>query len=127
MAYVAVNPLLYNAAVAGYLGGMYAGQFPTDTTAADYLASVTEAQNFAQELDTTIPADAAITTGGVAVAPTTGTIIEKEVGKAGIVQALSFGVGFQRFSTGQLAASFAAVAAGIAALYAEAVTVLLTP
>jgi hypothetical protein len=138
MAYVAVNPLLFNAALAGFLAGMFGGQNPTDATAVDYTNVVSQANAFAEAVDTAIGVDASITAAGVAIAPTTGTIQEKEVAKPGILFGLAFAAAFQHYY-GPIGGTFtpqdfttagtpgAALVAGIKAIYTQCVTAILTP
>ncbi len=127
MAYVAINPLIFNAALQGFLQGAMTEQYLTDATQADYAAVALAANAFAQAVDTAVPVDAAITAAGVAVAPTTGTIIEKEMAKAGIIQGLSAAISSKRYSTNATVANWNTVAAAVNALYQESVAQLLTP
>lgn len=138
MPYVAINPLLYNAALTGFLAGMFSGQFPTDTTSTDYNNATQQAVAFAQAIDTAIGADTDITAGGVAIAPTTGIIQEKEIGRLQMLFGLSFAVACQHYS-GPMGGPFTpqdfttsgkpgtALVAGIKALYIEGKTGMLTP
>lgn len=132
---MANNALLFNAAFVGYLGGLVAGQNLQDSVSANYATLVTQATAFATQLDSIIANDLAGTpvpagsvaisiNTGAAIPPTTAAITESQAGKLGLIQQLSFSVGFQHFTTGQLAAAFAVPAAAIRALYLQAVPVL---
>lgn len=99
---MANNPLLFNAALTGYLAGMFGGQGnPADATATDYANAVTQAVAYATALDLAIPLDATITTAGApntALAPQATTAnVEYGQGKPPIVWGLSFGASFARF------------------------------
>jgi len=60
--------------------------------------------------------------GGAAIVPAGSTaVFESQMGKLGLIYALSFSIAFQRFSTGLLAANFATQAAAVKALYFSAV------
>ena len=121
------NPLLYNAALAGFIGGAIAGQQLTSVTSAQYNTLVAAGVAFATEVDSKIAADVAatpqpagsqaITVGATSIAPTTGPIIEGEVGKSGFMKAICFGVMFQRYSLDATAADYSALAAAAAVLY----------
>jgi hypothetical protein len=99
---MANNPLLFNAALAGYMAGMLGGQGnPADPTATDYANLVTQAVAYATAVDLAIPLDPAITTAGapnVALAPqATSPNVEDGQGKPPILFGLSFGAAFARF------------------------------
>ncbi len=127
------NPLLFNAALAGYAGGMVAGWLFVDNTSGDYASVTAQATAWATALDAAIPADVTITTGGTAIAPTTGTIQEKETGKLGIIVVISQGAGFQRASgipvgsSSFTASTFTSQAQAAAALYTSLIANLQTP
>lgn len=128
---MAVNPLLFNAALAGFLAGMHGGQFLSDATSTDYASIVGQANAFATAIDIAIGADATITTGGATIPPTTGAIQDLEVGKAGILQSISFAVAFQHYNGSPTPQNFstagtpgAALVAGVKALYTEAIAAL---
>ena len=108
------NNLLYNAALSGFVSGAVAGANQTDPTvvtpaAADYAALVGMGVLFATAMDAAIAPDVVATpqpagsgpisvgTPGVAIAPTTGAIQEAETGKIQLLQALCFGISFQRY------------------------------
>ena len=130
---MANNALLFNAALAGYAAGMVAGSNITDATVADYNAQTTQAAQWATELDSLIATDTAgvpqpagstgiSIAGGAAIVPAGSTaVFESQMGKLGLIYALSFSIAFQRFSTGLLAANFATQAAAVKALFFSAV------
>jgi hypothetical protein len=130
------NPLLFNAAVAGYLAGMFAGQNPADATATDYNNAVLQASSFATALDTAIVADVLITAAGAAIVPTTSVITENESARPMIIYGLSYSAAFQHYA-GPLGGTFtptsfttgpgATLVAAVKAIYTQALTVLQTP
>jgi len=93
----AINPLLFNAALAGYLSGMFAGQNLEDPTDADYENSVIQATAYATALDIAIGADVSISTAGSTNAPVNGVVLNNQSAKVGLLQSLSFGIAFQRY------------------------------
>jgi hypothetical protein len=133
------NAVLFNAALNGYLSGAMVGSNLTDPTATDYAGIVNQAKNWATELDSLIATDTTgapqpagsigISAAGGASLPTaTSTAVyESQLQKTGMIQMLSMGIAFQRYATGQLAASFAIQAAAVKAAYFQGVGAAATP
>lgn len=69
MSYVAVVPTIYNNALSGALAGMLSARGITDPTQVDYLSICNAASAYAQELDTTLGADATLASSGATVVP----------------------------------------------------------
>jgi len=115
------NVLLYNAALNGFMAGAFAGGWPTDPTAADYLAIATQAETFATAMDLAISNDATISQAGGTATTGAGssTLVEYQVSKPALLQAIVFGVTFSRFQTGAPAAVFATSILAIKAIYTE--------
>jgi hypothetical protein len=118
------NVLLYNAALNGFMAGAFAGGWPTDPTAADYLAIATQAETFAVAMDAAIPNDASISQAGGTATTAAGSsaLVESQAGKPALLQAIVFGVTFSRFQTGAAATVFATSIAAIKAIYTECLT-----
>jgi len=144
------NNLLFNAALSGFLAGALATSNQTDLVAlnanpptvpapADYAALVAMGVLFATAVDTAISGDVAATpqpagTGpisvgspGVAIAPTTGPILEAQTFKIQMMQMLCFGVSFGRYpsqpsdmTNAQFQAQYAANITAIKNIYFEA-------
>jgi len=133
------NAILFNAALNGYLAGALAGAPLTDSTQADYAGIVSSAVAWATEIDSIIPTDdgaspqpagtqpISVVTTGVAIAPTTGTILEGQLAKTSLMTQLSYGVAFQRYATGLTATTFASLAAAVKAAYLQAAASFTTP
>jgi hypothetical protein len=124
------NPLLYNAAYAGFLAGVLGGRDQQDVISADYAGQAAQATAFATELDSLIPVDAGITAAGTTVLPTTGPILEDLAAKFALVQALSTGAASGRSNDDPASATpvfYTQVATVLAAIYAEAKLGIVTP
>jgi len=133
------NVLLFNAALNGYLSGAMVGSNLTDPTSIDYAGIVTQAKNWATELDSLIPTDTAgapqpstsvgiSAAGGAALPTATSTAVyESQLQKCGMIEMLSMGIAFQRYATGQLAAAFTVQATAVKAVYFQGVTAASTP
>jgi len=107
------NVQLFDAALAGYLGGAVNGHTQTDPTAADYAGLVTSAVNFATAVDAAIPADAALIT----------PVDKYTLSHVNLLKSLCNEISASGASTPQ--ANFAVTAAAIAALYSQAAAQLL--
>jgi hypothetical protein len=121
-AYVANNPLLYNAALSGIIAASGAGVNPSGTGSAVTAANaeaVAAALPLAQAVDALITGDAAITSAGATLVPSTAAIANAETSKSSAM----FGAAFaamqgQSNAAGALpAGAQAAIAAGIVAKY----------
>ena len=121
-AYVANNPILYNAALSGIIAASTAGANPSGTGAAvtaGNAEAVAAALPLAQAVDGLILGDVTITGGGATLVPSTAAISNALVSKSEAM----FGAAYaamegQSNAAGALpAAAQAAIAAGIAAKY----------
>jgi hypothetical protein len=129
------NNILYNAAYRGFLGGIMSGVAIKDTVAADYVTLTQAAQAFATEFDSFILFDGLITTAAsnTQLAQTTNTITANEQARGQLAESIcraafsgvSGTVGIAGLST--VAANYAATAQACAALYTEALLLLVTP
>jgi hypothetical protein len=121
---MANNILLYNAALNGFMAAAFAGGWPVDPTAADYADIADQAQTFATALDTAITNDAVISqAGGQALTDAgTSTLVEAQIMKPALLQAIVFGVTFSRYQTGAAAGVFATSIAAIKAIYTQCLT-----
>ena len=126
-AYVANNPVLYNAALSGIIAASGAGANPAGTGTAVTAANaeaVAAALPLAQAVDTLITGDTTITAGGATIVPTTAAISNALASKT----AAMFGAAFaalqgQGNAAGALPADAqAAIAAGIAAKYTSVIS-----
>ncbi len=126
---MANNQLLYNAALSGFLSGVLAGAYQTDSVQGDYTAIVNQAVVFATAIDASILTDTiaapqpAGTPGisnpdgtAVTAAGSTGLVSAQSV-KPQLMQALCFGAAFQRYITALPSSNFATVVAAIRAIY----------
>ncbi len=126
-AYVANNPILYNACLAGFAAGAGAGSNPSGTGAAVTAANasiVAQAEQVAQAVDTAILADATITTAGATTPPTTSAIQNAQLSKSGAMRVIAYAAGEGQASgngTTVPAGPLAAIATGIAAKYAAVI------
>ena len=123
-AYVANNPILYNAALSGIIDAAIAGVNPSGTGAAVTAANaeaVAAAVPLAQAIDTLILGDTTITTGGATVELSTGTAAQANAVRSKTVA--MYGCAFaamqgQSNAAGALPAAVqASIAAGIVAKY----------
>jgi hypothetical protein len=124
-AYVANNPILYNAALSGIIDAAGAGVNPSGTgsaVTAGNAEAVAAALPLAQAVDQLVGADATITSGGATIVTSTGTAAQANAQKSkalamyGCAYAAMIG---QSNAAGALpAAAQAAIAAGVAAKYA---------
>lgn len=126
------NNVLFNAALSGCLQGMMANRspFPAVSGGADNIATVGVAKAFATEVDSLIGADAAITgAAGVCIAITGGSNaqIAPLFEKINILQSICQGLWYGRWSKDGVAADYANLAAQAAAMYTDALTVLVSP
>jgi hypothetical protein len=100
------NALLYNACFDGYMAGVFSGR--SHVVAGTFPNLVADAQAFAAAVDALIPTDTAgspqpagttgisVITTGVAIAPTTGTIQEAQLGKTALMFGLAYGTAVDR-------------------------------
>lgn len=118
------NVLLYNAALNGFMAGAFAGGWPTDPTAGDYLAIATQAETFAAAMDLAIPNDVSISQAGGTATTAAGSsaLVESQTSKPALLQAIVFASTFSRYQTGATAAVFATSIAAIKAIYTECLT-----
>ncbi len=116
-AYVANNPLLYNAALAGIIAASGAGQ--TAGSAGPTLEAVAAALPLAQAIDTAITGDTTITSGGATIVPSTAAFSNAETSKSAAMFACAFAAmeGQSNASGALPAAAQAAIAAGVVAKY----------
>jgi hypothetical protein len=115
------NNLLYAAAVDGAVAGQLAQSFPTSTTGSQYTTMIAAAVAFATELDSQIPNDSTISVGGgVAIAPTTGAIIEAQLLKVGLIRELSYSAFAGRFSNDVTEADYTDLCEAIVTVYTPA-------
>lgn len=118
------TPVLYNAAYNGYLAGAIAGGIQSDSTAADYSKLTAQAVNFATEVDTVVGAIAAVETGNASFVPASAANTNNLVSYTAIMFGICFGQAFGRFrapAVADTAASFAAAAAVVNAIFTEAI------
>ncbi len=122
--YVANNPLLYNAALSGFIGAFSAGANPSGTGAAVTACNaeaVAAALPLAQAVDAGILADATITSAGATITLSTGTAAEANANHSKFLA--MYGCAYaalrgQSNAAGALPATAqAAVAAGVVAKY----------
>ena len=97
------NDAIFNAAIAGFYGGLQAGRQSGDASA----GTANAANAFAVEVDAAIPVDGAM-----------------DAAKANLCQALCTGAIAGRYPRDTTAADYSAIAAAIAATYAEGATKL---
>lgn len=117
------NPLLISAAFAGFIQGALSGRPVADPVPA---ALVAAAAAFATEVDSLITiqtAAPAISVGSTSIAPTTGPIIEAEIGSTNVMQGICAGLMQGRYTTDATAADYAAVAANVVQFYTAAIAV----
>jgi len=120
------NILLYNAALSGFMAGAFAGGWPTDPTATDYLPIATQAETFALAMDQAIANDANISAApantAIVGAANTSANVEGQSAKPILLFGIVFGVTFSRYQTGAAAAVFTNSVAAILAIYTECLT-----
>lgn len=119
MTYVANNPILYNAALAGIIAASGDGINPVGGTVAASVDAtiVTAAMPIAQAVDQLILGDATITAGGATLVPSTAAITGAQLAKSGLMRqccAAAFR-GQETLTTGLTNVS--TIAAGIVAKY----------
>lgn len=121
------NDILYNAAIAGFIGGAMAGRNPTSQTSGDYTDLVDAAEAFATQVDSKIANDATISEAdGDAKAPATNTIQQAQLGKVQCMAQLCMALTSGRSYNSEVAADYDDLADVIAAEYAAAIAALLT-
>ena len=109
MAYVPNNPILYNAAIAGFAAGACDDAPPQNATPGAYLNLKNAATAFAQALDTAIPVDALI------VSPLT----QYGEARAQLVQLLSKSASGGTFQNDGTVADYTKFATDLASVYSE--------
>lgn len=115
------NSLLYNAAVAGFVAGALDGRdLSQEAVPADYAGIYAAAASFAASVDTAVPADSLISSGGAAINPTTATIQNNELTRTGLMRDLCKSAIAGRYSVTATSAFYAGIAASVAAAYNEA-------
>lgn len=133
-----LNNIYFNAAFCGFMCGALEGRSQSSSTAADYLDLTQAAQAFAQKVDSLIPEDALVTTGGgdpsqldmiVNLPPPTpdNTIAANEQFRAGVLQSICKGLISGRYPKSETQADYAAIAAVAVAVFTEAKLLLVTP
>lgn len=123
MTYVANNPILYNACLAGIAAAGGAGVNPSGTgsaVTAGNAEAVTQAEAVAQAVDQLVLADATITTAGATTPPTTAAIQNAQLSKSGAMRMVAYAAfeGQSNSVTPIPAGAQASIATGIAAKYA---------
>jgi len=124
-AYVANNPILYNAVIAAVAAAAGAGSNPSGTGPAVAAANaevVAAAVAVGEAVDTAIPADATITTAGATTPPTTSAIQNAQLSKTkalyGIVYAAFQGQAIESVPT---PAALASIVTGVTTKYAAVI------
>lgn len=122
-----LNDLLYNHAVIGAVAGLLDGRPVTSSTAADYATAVNAAEAFALQLDSIIPEDATISTGGgdaSQLALSSSANAYNALAKSSLIRELSRSQFSGRFSSSAVQADYSAEAAAVKAAYTQALTKL---
>ena len=138
MTYVANNPILYNAALAGISAAALAGSNPggaalgvgaATAIAAANAANLAAAVTIAQAVDQLIGGDGTITGGGATLVPASAAIQNAEHSKSGAMLEIAYAelegepnVASLVGSPSPVAGAVAAVAGSIAAKYASVIT-----
>lgn len=125
MIYVANNPILYNACLAGIAAAMGAGQNPAGTgslVTGINAEQTAVALQVASATDTLITGDGTITSGGATIVPSTAAITNAQLSKSGAMRVIAFAAFDGQAQTTSLpAGAQAAIAAGIAAKYGSVI------
>lgn len=114
------TPVLYNAALTGFLAGSVAGRAIQDATQADYNNLVNEAVNFATEVDATVGSIVAVESAGASFVPATAANTNNLVTLTSLMFGICFAARMGQYrapSAADAAASFLNTAAAINALF----------
>jgi hypothetical protein len=125
------NNCLYNAAYEGFLKGALGGRKITSGTATNYLKLTQAAEAFAKKVDSLIPEDLAITTGGgspaMLVDTKSNTIQSDTQMKPSLLRAICAAAMGGSYTEDSTQADYAALAAACAACYNEGALLLVSP
>ena len=120
------NDLLYNAAVAGFVGGSMANRNFTSPSEGHYTSLVDAAEAFATQVDSKISNDNTISAAdGDALPPTTDAITQAQSGKVECMKAICMAAVSGRVYRSSTALDYDGLADIIAAEYAAAIAALL--
>ena len=125
MTYVANNPLLYNACLAGIAAASGGGSNPGPPNAAQTAADTAQtaaALSVAQAVDTAIVADDTITSGGATLAGTTAAIQNATISKAAAMAGIAYAAFDGQSNVGVIPATqIASIASGIKVKYSAVI------